>query len=301
MLKQRDILWFWLPLFSSWIMMTFEGPFVSATISRLPDKVLMLAAQGVVISLSVFIESPIINLLSTSTALVRDKQSFEVVRRFTLHLMILLTAITFAVGFTPFFDVVVTGWLNVPDEVAQWVRPGMQVMLFFSGAIGWRRFLQGVLIHFDHGERVAQGTLVRLIVMIVAVLLVVFLTDWSGIYVGTIGIMSGILAESAFATWVTYEVVRTEIPDKSEGEDLTYGELFWFHLPLASTSFLILFVQPLVAAALARLDNPTESLAAWPIVFQAMLLLRAPGMALPEVVIAKSNGDETFTPLRRFA
>ena len=260
-------------------MMTFEGPIVSATIGRLPDKVVMLAAQGVVISLSVFIESPIINLLSTSTALVKDKQSFHMVRRFTIHWMIILTGITFLIGFTPLFNIVVRGLLNVPDEVAVWVRPGMQVMLLFSAAIGWRRFLQGVLIHFDHGKRVAQGTIFRLITMALLIVLLAVWTDLAGIYVATISLMTGIIAEALFATAVTFPLVRKELPEQVSDDPLTYRELFWFHLPLANTSLLILLVQPLVAAALARLDNPTESLAAWPVIFQGMLLLRAPAMA----------------------
>ena len=51
-MKQRDIFWFWLPLFASWLLMTAEGPIVSASINRLPNEVIMLAAQGIVVSLA---------------------------------------------------------------------------------------------------------------------------------------------------------------------------------------------------------------------------------------------------------
>ncbi len=75
-MRQRTIFWFWLPLFASWLLMTAEGPFVSTIINRLPDEVIMLAAQGIVVSLSVTIESPIIALLATSTAVVKDRASY---------------------------------------------------------------------------------------------------------------------------------------------------------------------------------------------------------------------------------
>ncbi|MBK9052148.1 MAG: hypothetical protein IPL78_14930 [Chloroflexi bacterium] len=45
-MRQRDIMWFWLPLFASWMLMTAEGPVISAAINRLPNEVIMLAAQG---------------------------------------------------------------------------------------------------------------------------------------------------------------------------------------------------------------------------------------------------------------
>ena len=48
-MRQRDIFLFWLPLFASWLLMTAEGPIVSAAINRLPNEVIMLAAQGIVI------------------------------------------------------------------------------------------------------------------------------------------------------------------------------------------------------------------------------------------------------------
>ena len=87
----------------------------------------------------------------------------------------------------------------------------------------------------------------------------------------------------------------------AEGAPLTYRELFWFHLPLAATSVLILMAQPMVTSSLARLENPTISLAAWPIIFQIMLMTRAAAFAWPEVVIALSKGPATFFPIRKFS
>ncbi len=84
------------------------------------------------------------------------------------------------------------------------------------------------------------------------------------------------------------------------GDPLTYRELVGFHLPLAATSLLILLAQPLVTFSLARLPQPTESLAAWPVLFQMMLMARAAALALPEVVIALTHGPQNFAPLRRF-
>jgi pilus assembly protein TadC len=64
---------------------------------------------------------------------------------------------------------------------------------------------------------------------------------------------------------------------------------------------MVLLVQPLVAFSLARLERPTESLAAWPVVFQIMLLARAAALALPEAVIALTKGPGTYQPIRRFS
>jgi hypothetical protein len=57
----------------------------------------------------------------------------------------------------------------------------------------------------------------------------------------------------------------------------------------------------LVTSSLARLDRPTESLAAWPVLFQILLMARAAALALPEVIIALHQDNRTFSPLRRFS
>jgi len=116
-------------------------------------------------------------------------------------------------------------------------------------------------------------------------------------------LMAGVTAEAVYATIVVRPVIAREFrADRpaAGGQPLTYRELFWFHLPLAATSLLILLVQPMVALSLARLPNPTQSLAAWPLVFQVMLVARAAAFALPEVVIALTKGPDTLGPIRRF-
>ena len=302
-MKQKDVFWFWLPLFASWLLMTAEGPFISMAINRLPDEVIMLAAQGIIVSLSVTIESPIINLLATSTALVKDRASYEQVRRFTIHWMIGLTVVTVLVAFTPLFDLLVVRLLGTPEAVAVWVRPGMQIMTLWSAAIAWRRFLQGVLIGFNQPKKMAWGTAVRLSVGLITILLLVLFTNWPGVIVGTSALMAAVISEAIFASVAIRPLLQTNLAADAptSANPLSYGDLFWFHLPLAATSLLVLLVQPLVTFSLARLDRPTDSLAAWPVLFQLMLMARAAALAFPEAVIALTKGPETYQPIRRFA
>lgn len=302
-MRQRVIFWFWLPLFASWLLMTAEGPFVSAIINRMPGEIIMLAAQGIVVALAVTIESPIINLLATSTALVKDRPTYLLVRRFTIHWAILLTVVAVLLAFTPLFDLLVVDLMQTPLPVAAWVQPGLQIMVFWSAAIAWRRFLQGVLIHFGFTRRVAWGTAARLLTSGGTAVILATMTDWAGVIIGTTSLMTGVIAEAAFATIAVRSILRDQLASggtPSEKPELTYHELFWFHLPLASTSLLSLLAQPLVTFSLTRLEQPLLSLAAWPVVFQITLVSRAAAFAWPEVVIALGQGNNTFPPIRRF-
>lgn len=284
--------------------MTAEGPIISTAINRLPNEITMMAAYGIVVSLSVLIESPIINLLATSTALVKDRASYFLVQKFTIHWMIFLTIISVLVAFTPLFDLIVVDLLDTPPEVARWVEPGMKIMIFWSAAIAWRRFLQGVMIHFGQTRKVAWGTGLRLVATTgTAVSLAVF-TGFPGVIIGATALMAGVMAEATYATIAIRPILKQELaPDQpvAAGDPLTYSALFWFHLPLAATSVLLLLVQPMVTSSLARLPNPVISLAAWPILFQITLMARASALALPEVVIALNDKPDSFAPVRRFS
>jgi Na+-driven multidrug efflux pump len=303
-MKQREVFLFWLPLFASWLLMTAEGPLLSTAINRLPNEVVMLAALGIVFSIAVTIESPVINLLATATALVRDRGSYLQVRRFTLHWIVFLLVTGGLIAFTPLFDLVVLDWLGTPPEVAHWVRPGLRILLLWSPAIAWRRFLQGVLIRYGHTRAIARGTVLRLLAMALVVFACLWVGDIPGIYLATWAMLAGVVVEAIYASIIARPVIARELTvEVAEGrEALTYRRLFWFHLPLAATAAFNLLAQPLVSLTLARLDEPTLSLAAWPLVFQAALVIQSPAFALPEVVIAlgdRSGGEATLVTFTR--
>jgi hypothetical protein len=85
-IRQRDILRFWMPLASTWLMMSFEGPFLAALIARLPDPRYNLAAHGVAFAMAIIIEAPVIMMMGAATALVDGRIPYLRLRRFTMVL-----------------------------------------------------------------------------------------------------------------------------------------------------------------------------------------------------------------------
>jgi len=83
-LTNRRILGFWLPLASTWLMMSVEGPFLMAVIARLQNPTENLAAYGIAFVLALVIESPVIQFLSSSTALVSNRDTYFAMRALRL-------------------------------------------------------------------------------------------------------------------------------------------------------------------------------------------------------------------------
>jgi len=303
-LTQRRILLFWLPLAASWLLMGTEMPFVNAALARLPEAERMIAAFGIVGSLSITIESPIIMLLATSTALARSRQNYLMLRRFTQHLMLLTTAVHFLVAWTPLFDVVVRGWMGAPEAIIEPVRLGMRLMVLWSAAIAWRRFRQGLMIRFGQTRFVGQGTVLRLTFSAGLATVLALSGRVPGIAVGTLALTAGVVVESLYAHLVTRRLVAERFGIatlRGDAADLSYGELVRFHTPLAASTLLFLLTQPLISAALARLPNPETVLAAWPVAAGLLFITRAPVLAVPEVIIALIDRPGGRAALRTFA
>lgn len=281
-----------------------EMPFLNAAIARLSEAERMLAAFGIVGSLSITIESPVIMLLTTSTALARGPQSYRMLRKFTGHLMWGTTLLHVLIGWTPLFDVVVRGWMGVPEGIVEPVRLGMRIMILWSAAIAWRRFKQGVMIRFGLTRFVGTGTIVRLLVSAGTGLALALTGRVPGVAVAAFALTAGVLAEAVYAHGVargiTAEKFGPGAPDPA-GSTLGYAELVRFHWPLAASTLLYLLSQPIIAAALARGVNPELTLAAWPVASGLLFITRAPILALPEVVIALADEPGGAKALRDFS
>jgi len=303
LLTQQKIFWFWLPLAASWTLMMLQGTIIQGTIARLPEAKTMLAAAGVVISVAVTIESPIIMVLATTTALTDSPQAYRLLRRFVLHLNILLTLIAALIAFVdPVYSGLIEGLMGIPPHIAQVAQPGLQIMTFWSAAIGWRRFYQGILIRFEQTRHVGYGTAVRLSAIGAAAVTVAIFTDLPGVVVAGCAWMSGVTSEMIYAYFAARPVIATHLsaPAQAEEPPLLYSDVVKYHAPLAATSLLSLLAQPMIGAGLARMAFPEENLAAWPVIFTVLLFFRSLAFALPETVIALFKKPAHYYPLRRF-
>ena len=150
-LRQRDILRFWLPLASTWLMMALEGPYLAALIARLAEPRYNLAAYGVAFAVAVIIEAPVIMMLGASTALVDGAVSFRRLRHFTMALNFLTTAGMLVLVATPAYGMVFEGWIGLDARVAELTRGALLILLPWPAAIGYRRFHQGLLIRSERG------------------------------------------------------------------------------------------------------------------------------------------------------
>lgn len=302
-LSLRDVFLSWLPLAGSWLLMGLELPIVSAVMARLPHATVSLAAYGgVVFPVALLIESPILMLLTASTALARDRHAYAVVRRFMWIAGGLLTLLHVLLAFTPLFDVVAGKLIGVPEPVLEPARMGLRIMLPWSMAIAYRRTQQGLLIRFGRARAVTLGTLVRLGTLTGVLALGSGLGTLPGIVVGTAAVAAGVVAEAVFARIAVMPVRRGPLAEAAvSSPPLAMGAFLKFYTPLMLTPLLNFIGMPLAASAMSRMPQALESLAVWPVLSGATFTLRSVGFAYNEVVVALLDRARPIPALRRFA
>jgi len=271
-------------------MMAAEGPFLAAVIARLPVPKENLAAFAVASALAWIVESPIIMMLSASNALVRDGVAYRKLRRFSFALNAAVTAVMAALIVPPVFDVVARRLIGLSPEVAGLAGRSMIYLVLWPAAIGFRRFYQGILIRDGRPQAVTWGTVIRLTTMAATGLLSALVFRLPGASVGASALGVGVLAEGA-ASWAMARPTVRALRRQTEGEcafgrSLTAAGVMRFYAPLALTSFLSFFINPLTTFFLARGRAPLESLAVLPVIVGLAFVFRTAGIAMQEVVIA---------------
>jgi progressive ankylosis protein len=331
----RAILVFWLPLALQWIMMALEGPFLAAVIARLADPTFNLAAYGVAFAFAILVESPVIMLMSASTALVEDARSYRKLRAFAATLNVLSTALLVALLFPPVFSLVLRSGLGLPPEVADLVYGALWILLPWPAAIGYRRFLHGLLIRAGYTRRIMLGTMVRLGGMAITGVALAG-TGIPGAWLGAGALSAGVVLEAGLAWWMSRDVIRRlREEDGEEGnrtarpapthpvsgtgnvgalgeaattgtreteEELDFRAILHFYYPLALTSFIGLTTQPILTFFMGRAPAPVESLALFPVIMALYFIFGTLGLSFQEAAIALvGRRGEYRRELGRFA
>lgn len=295
---------FWLPLAATWLMMAIEGPFLAAIIARMGAEAINLAAYGVAFAFALVAESPVIMLMSSATALCRDRDSYRRLRNFSVALSFGVTLMLALFLLPAIYDLVIYSLIKLPPEVAELTYVALLCLLPWPGAIGLRRFYQGVLIADHNTRRVAFATVFRLLFMGGTALVCFFTTSISGAIIGAISLSSGVVAEALMTRVLARRAIDALLrKEPAPGTSApTYTDIWDHYLPLALTPLIGLSIHPLVTFFLSRAPNPIESLAVMPVVYGLTFIFRAVGLSYQEIAIALLGENQTNYPrVRNFA
>lgn len=304
-LTYKQILIFWLPLAATWLMMSIENPFLTAIIARMAEPKYNLAAYGVAFSFALLIESPVIMMMSASTALVKDYKSYLKLRKFSYILNFSLTGVMLLILIPHVYEFLAIDLVALPRPVADLTYTAMIILVPWPGAIGYRRFYQGILINSNQTRKVAYGTIIRLVSMTSTALVLYFFFEFDGIIVGSSALSAGVVMEGLSSKFMAGNILENyKKLDSPEKADLKFSEISNFYYPLALTSIIALGIHPMVTFFLGQSRMALESLAVLPVLNGFVFIFRGIGLSFQEVGIAlldTKSKSHNYRKLRNFA
>ncbi|MFP4483255.1 MAG: hypothetical protein ACOCYG_01325 [Spirochaetota bacterium] len=298
--SQRRIFLTYLPLAAMWIMMGIEQPGLNAVIARMSDAPIQLAAFGVTFALALVVESPIIQMLSAGTAVTYDRRHYRRLLRVMHFFALTLTTLHIILAIPPIYDALMRNVAGVPERLIGPSREAFTFMIPWAAAVGYRRLWQGVLIRHGRAKVVPITMVVRLVATGLGLVLGYFFDLAQGATVAAASIILGVVAGAVASYLYVRPVVKGHLPEVSEQELMSYGNLLRFYLPLAATSVMVLASRPIITVGIARSPMAMESLALWPVLDAFNFLLLSLALALQEAVIALLRTKEDLRQLRRF-
>lgn len=285
--------------------MALEGPFLAIIIARLADPKHNLAAYGVAFAIAILVESPIIMIMSASTAIVEDRDSFLKLRNFTYGLNAIITVFMVVLLIPPVFNFVAKSIIRLPEGVAYLAHHACILLIPWPAAIGYRRFFQGILIRSNLTRRVAYGTVVRLSAMGLTGLICYGFFEMAGASVGALALSIGVCAEAGASKLMARAPVIQLLSKENKNSKIKpwgYRSITKFYYPLAMTSILALGVYPMVIFFLGHSFMALESLAVFPVINSLVFIFRSMGLSFQEVGIALlGENNEGYEALKRFA
>jgi len=293
---------FWIPLAATWLMMSIEGPFLAAIIARLADPKFNLAAYGVAFSFALIIEAPIIMIMSASTALVENRYSFVKLRNYTYWLNGGITLIMLVFLVPDIFYFFTGDLIGLPENVGKLTFYATAILIPWPGAIGYRRFYQGILIRNNLTRRVAYGTIIRLVTMAGTALGLYLYGNIPGVAVGAAALSAGVVSEAVASRFMSWRIVKELKKIEAGQQDISYLTITRFYYPLALTSILALGVHPLVTFFVGQSRFAIESLAVLPVINSLVFIFRSLGLSYQEAAISLIGKDwREYEIVRNFA
>lgn len=299
-LAMRKVLKTWLPLLASWMLMSIELPIINAVVARLSNPEVNLAAYGVVYSLALVFEAPVVMILAASTNFSKDWDSYQKLKKITLILGISMSALHLVVALTPILNFILKTLMDVPPEIVNPARMAMIFMTPWTFGIAYRRFQQGAMIRFNRSHMVSETTIIRLVVVIMVMIIGITVKTIPGTIVAGFAQGLAVTSEAVYATFRIRKILPEIRSAKQADRRLTLKRFIRFYIPLAITAAISLVWLSLVNGAISRMPVPLESLAVWSVLTGLFFLFRSPGLAYNEAVVALIDEERAYPTLKKF-
>ncbi len=299
-ISYRGILRFWVPLSLMWIVMALEMPVINSFVARMPHPKENLAVFGVVFSLALIIEGPIIQMLSAATAIATHYSNYRKLLNFMHAAAAVLTLLHLICSLPEIFNLIALNLLGIEYKLVPAARKAFLLMLPWTASIGYRRMWQGLMIQNGRTVAVTVSMILRMSVTCSAAAAGYYTGIVSGSSIAAISLTSGVIGGAVFAGIFARKTIAEMKKTVSDAKAISYRKLLIFYIPLAMTSFITMANRPVLTAGISRAQAPLESLAVWPVIISFMFLFQGFPLSFQETAISLMGNEKNIPKLKKF-
>jgi hypothetical protein len=292
----RTFVRFYLPLVATAYLLTATNPLLAAALARTSDPATALSGYGVAFSLIGVIYAPLLVIQQVAAQRLLSVGDLTPVRRFTVVVALVLSAVAALVAFTPVGVFVFQGLVGVHDRILDEALSAMSWLWPVPALTGLRALHQGRLVAGHRTQPIAVATGVR--TLILSVVAFALTTTPAGAWLGGLAFTAGLTAEAVFVmlAGAPVPVVPEQGDTESEGED----RLLSFSTPLMLNVMLWWSTPLIINSVLARTPEPDCSIAAFTVVEAVAWFLTAPVGQMQHPALALVDCRSAHERVRRY-
>ncbi|QOR36240.1 hypothetical protein IMX26_05355 [Clostridium sp. 'deep sea'] len=296
-----ELIAFFLPIALSLMIMMSTHSVVSSALARTTDAAIAIASYSVAKSVSNMFQSPCITLRRLCVARFKSKESFDKVLKLTGITLIISLIAMGVIVFTPLSKFVFLKLIGVSEELLPHTIRAMTILFFMPLLAAVRSIYQGVITVCRKTYLLTIATAVRAVVMFSLAAIITNTQFITGSIIGSVLMISGILTEAVFA-FIFGKKYLKQLPQTSPDKDeLDFGGLWLFFIPLVVAQFAMTWGQPSVNAGLARAVNPEVSLAAYQVGRSFAWIFIGMFGRVHQLILVFAKNKESWLKVRRFA
>ncbi len=270
--SMRRLLLFFIPMGISALLINLSHVIINGTLARSDNPEMVLAGYALAMSLLIVTEKPAVLFRQTCSALVRDRTSFRAVRRVSFYVFGASLAFGALIAYTPVGHWVFGGAFGAPPIVEEGAIHAYYALMFLSVFSGIRCLYQGVIIYKMRTRWLTIAMVFRLGGMfLLSQYFLRFGVDSA--LQGTIIFVFGMMIEAGVSWWEANRLVK-QLPEKDEECEITEPkQVAKFYNPLLYSSFIVVWVLPILNALLGTTDRGTLAVASFAVAGSLMNLM----------------------------
>lgn len=273
---------FFIPLALSSSLTSLTHIIINGTLSRGENATFIIACYAVAFSLFGIIERPIISLRQTSSALVKNPNSFRTITILFLQVTGIIVAISLVISYTKLGDWLFIYFFNASEDMVYTISQTFKVITLVVIFSGIRGIYQGFMINQLETKWITIGVVLRLIGMF-AVAYLFITTDRVTSMVGALIFLVGMFIEMIISVWRGQRILRRQKDNKEPS--VGKKEMLGFYTPLVFFFVIQTLLIPVVYAFLAKTNNIEAGIASFALAYSICQLVLSFFMFTHQIVL----------------